>query len=159
MNDQQPYEPQTPPPQEPQPQQPPQPAQPNDWREARHQERREELQERRAARSGGGAWVWGLFLILLGGVFLLDNTGLFHLNNWWALFILLPAVGSFQAAWNLFRNAGNRLDAAARGSLIGGFVLTLIALIFLFGMNFGLLWPILLVIAGAGLLLNALLPG
>lgn len=164
MSENQPYEPgQTPqnsqPPQ--QPQQPP--AQPLDWRDERRREREEWREERREWRdqhhSGRGAWIWGAFLILLGVIFLLDNIGPFHLANWWALFILLPAVGCFQEAWNRYQAVGNRLDSSARGSLIGGFIITLVALIFLFGMNFGLLWPILLVVAGAGLLLNALLPG
>lgn len=116
-------------------------------------------EERRHERREGGAWIWGVFLILMGGVFLLDNAGLLDLHNWWALFILLPAIGSFQAAWSQYRAAGDRLTAGARGSLIGGVVITTVALIFLFGLNFGALWPVFLILGGILLLVNALLPG
>lgn len=107
----------------------------------------------------GGAWIWGLFLIALGVVFLLENTGLFNLENWWALFIMLPAIGSFRAAYAAYQSAGNRLTGGVRGPLMGGVILTTIAMIFLFGLDFGAMWPLLLVIAGAALLVNALLPG
>jgi hypothetical protein len=130
-----------------------------DWRD----ERRRWREERRAARGGGPSWgvpwVGGAVLIALGIVFLLQNLGLFYLNNWWALFILIPAFGAFASAWRIYQAAGGHLVAPARGSLFGGLVFTLIALIFLFGLNWGLLWPIILILIGAGALLNALLPG
>lgn len=125
-----------------------QPDQPVEWREP--------VREAQPEKHGSGAWMWGVFLILLGIIFLLDNTNLLHLQNWWALFILLPAMGSFQGAYQAYRNAGNRLTAGVRGSLFGGFLITFVALIFLFGMNFGLLWPVLLLVAGVGLLINAI---
>jgi hypothetical protein len=164
MSEQQPYEPesnQTPPP----PQQPSQPQSPQDWREARQEARaewrearREWREERRAERySGGGAWVFGVMLILIGVLVLLSNAGLFSLRNWWALFILIPAAGSFTAAFNQFKAAG-RLTAGARSSLIGGFIITMVAAMFLIGLNWGLLWPVLLILAGVGALLNAFLP-
>jgi len=140
MSENQPYEPEQTPASE--------PAQPGNWRD-----------ERRRNRHEGGAWIWGIFLILLGIVFLLDNADIINLENWWALFILLPAIGSFQGAWSQYRSAGNRLTAAARGSLIGGFVIATVAFVFLFGLNFGSLWPLFLILGGILLLLNALLPG
>jgi hypothetical protein len=124
-----------------------QPAQPASWREERHHRRE------------GGAWIWGVFLILLGTVFLLDNANIINLQNWWALFILLPAIGSFQTAWSQYVGAGRRLTANARGSLIGGFVITMVALVFLFDLSFGSLWPLFLILGGILLLVNALLPG
>ncbi len=125
----------------------------------RWESRRMRREERRAARGGGGAWAAGLLLIGLGVLFLLQNTGtVIALNNWWALFILLPAIGAFGNAWRAYQAAGGRLTAAARGSLIGGLILVLITAIFLFGLNWGLLGPVVIILVGAGLLLNALLP-
>lgn len=141
MSENQPYDPVQPPSQS-SPQ--------SDWNEPRREARHD---------NRGGAWIWGIFLILLGVGFLLQNAGIFDFENWWALFILLPAIGSFQSAWDSYRSAGSRLTAQARGQMIGGFILTVIAFTFLFGFNFGTLWPVLLVIAGVGLLINALLPG
>ena len=131
---------------------------PMDWREERAR-RREERHEARWARRGSQGWIWGAVLILIGLILLLQNFGFPYLSNWWALFILVPAVGSLAAAWNIYRDAGNRLVAPARGSLIGGILLTMVAMLFLFNMNWSLLWPILLILAGVGALLNALLPG
>jgi hypothetical protein len=128
---------------------------------SRHEERQRRREERWAARGGrhGGTWVLGGILILLGIIFLLQNMGLAFLSNWWALFILLPAFGAFTAAWRTYQGAGGHLTAASRGSLIGGLVLTMIAAIFLFNLNWTILGPALLILAGIGILLNALLPG
>ena len=126
----------------------------------RHEERMRRREERWAARGGrgSGAWVGGAILVILGLVFLLQNMGIFVVNNWWALFILLPAIGAFAAAWRNYQTAGNRLTGAARGSLIGGVVLTMVAAAFLFNLNWPVVGPILIILAGIGLLLNAFLP-
>lgn len=127
---------------------------------SRHEERMRRREERWEARGGrmGGAWVGGAILILLGIVFLAQNLGALALNNWWALFILLPAVGSFGTAWRLYQNAGGRLTAPARGSLIGGLVFTMIAAVFLFNLNWTWFGPLLIILAGIGLLFNSILP-
>jgi uncharacterized integral membrane protein len=126
-----------------------------DWRELRRQER----EQRRAYRhSGWGVWWGGAILILLGIVFLLQNFGALALNNWWALFILIPAIGAFGAAWRSFQAAGGRLTAPARGSLIGGLVMAAISFAFLFNLDGRVFWPVLVILGGVGVLLNALLP-
>src|SRR5512137_1892101 len=78
---------------------------------ARHEARMRRREERWAARGSrsGGAWVMGAILIIIGIVFLLQNMNVFILNNWWALFILIPAVGAFGAAWRSYQDAGGRL--------------------------------------------------
>ena len=127
----------------------------------RHREERlERRRQRRIERSMryGGGWIAGAVLVLLGIIFLLQNLGAVIPGNWWALFILIPAFGAFAGAWSAFQNNNSRLNAAARGSLIGGLVLTLIALIFLFNLNWGVLGPVILIILGLGALLSALLP-
>ena len=127
-------------------------------RQARRAERRERRMEYRQARGMGGAWIGGAVLILLGMIFLLQNMGVMFIANWWALFILIPAVGAFGRAWNVYRFNGGRLTPAARSSLIGGLALTMIAAVFLLNLDFGIAWPILLILLGVGLLLNTLLP-
>jgi hypothetical protein len=99
-------------------------------------------------------WIVGPVLIALGGVFLLQNAGLpILVGNWWALFILIPAVGAFAAAWTLYRQDGYVTPRVA-GLVAGGLVPLTIALIFLFNFNFGSAWPVLLVVLGAGILLR-----
>jgi hypothetical protein len=120
-----------------------------DWREERRARR----------RSGGQPWIGGFILIALGVIFLLQNFSGFQFKNWWALFILIPAFGSLGTAWSLSRQAG-RLNRAARGALFSGLVLLAITATFLFegSWNWSLIWPILLIVIGLGLLINNLLP-
>ena len=123
----------------------------------RHDERMKRIEERRARR-GGGSWVGGVALIILGVVFWLQNMGTLNLRNWWALFILIPAVGAFSNAWWAYQDSGRRLTSRVRGALIGGVVFSLITAIFLFDLNWGYLGPIIIILAGVGILLNAMLP-
>jgi len=129
-----------------------------DWRDMRRAERDARRAERHAQRgSNSTAWVGGVILILLGVIFLLQSVRGFYLNNWWALFILIPAFGSFADAWNIYRQAG-RLNRRVRGALISGCVFSLISAAFLFNWNWGLVLPVLLIIWGVTLLLNSLMP-
>jgi hypothetical protein len=101
-----------------------------------------------------GAWLGGLGLILLGLVFLLQNFGYFAIGNWWALFILFPAAGAYLNAFTAYHDAGH-FTPVVRASLIGGLLLTLVASIFLFNLNWGMLWPMFIILAGISALLTA----
>ena len=101
-------------------------------------------------------WIPGLVLIGIGVVFLLNNFTDFHLDNWWALFILIPAFATLGNFWRAYRGAG-RVNHDARGSLIGAMVLFFVAAVFLFGWSWGAVWPFFLIIAGVGALLSGLL--
>lgn len=118
--------------------------------------RRERLTERRAG--GSGSWVVGAVLILVGIFIILQNLTWFELENWWALFILIPALGAFGNAWRAYKR-DERLSAPARASLISGVILMMVTAIFLLGLNWTILGPVLLILAGVGLLLNVVLPG
>jgi hypothetical protein len=106
-------------------------------------------------RDGGwsGAW-FGFALIAVGLLFLVQNYLGYELHNWWALFVLIPAVGAFSSAWYAWRN-GHSVYAAA-GSLTMGIVFTAVALIFLLDLPWGRVWPVFLILAGVGMLLPAL---
>ena len=121
----------------------------------RHSARRQRIEERRAGRSG--SWVVGAVLVLVGIFLVLDNLTDFSLNNWWALFILIPAVGAFGNAVRISQKEG-RISKSARASLISGFVLVMVTAIFLLNLNWTIIGPILLILAGLGLLVNVLLP-
>lgn len=113
-------------------------------------------QQRRALRGSGG-WIGGVILILIGLLMFGQNLKILPFTNWWALFILLPAVGSFGTAWRLSQSAG-RLTVHSRSAAIVGIACTLVAAIFLFNLNWTILGPGLLVLAGISLFINALLP-
>ncbi len=115
--------------------------------------------ERRAARyAGGGALIGGLALIAFGVIIMLQNMGMVQLHNWWALFILIPALGSFATAYGLYRTNGGRFNSMVRGSIVGGLVFTTIAAAFLLELNFSIVLPAVLILAGVGMLFNTTLP-
>lgn len=98
-------------------------------------------------------WMAGVVLIAIGVIFLAANFVDFHLNNWWALFILIPAVSNFGSAFRNYKENG-RLEKSGRGSITGGLILTLIAFTFLFSWDWGVIWPLFLIIGGIGALLG-----
>ncbi len=138
---------------------PEQPVEPEPAYRDRWDDRAARRAERRAARHAGeGNWPWigGAILILLGIIFLAQNLNVLILGgNWWALLILIPAIGSFAAAWRQYQIAG-AWNAAARGPLFGAVILTLIAATFFFGLDFGKIWPLFLILAGIGALLSGM---
>ncbi len=111
---------------------------------------------RRGGRWGeGGGWFGGILLIFIGGFFLLRNFGVDMPDNWWAVFILIPAFGAFSAAWSMYRRSGE-LTSGAIGAAAGGVFLVLLALAFFIGLDIGKYWPVILIVLGAGALLSNL---
>lgn len=151
---------------EPTPTPPAAPPPSQDWRTLRAQEREQRRSarawaraDRRAERGYSGAWIGGAILVLLGLVLFARNLGLPFGTNWWAVFLLIPALGSLGSAWYMFQNNGGLLNAAVRGAVLGGIIFAVAAALFLFNIDLGIWWPLLLVGAGVLLLINALLPG
>jgi hypothetical protein len=105
--------------------------------------------------SHAGQWILGLVLVGVGLFFLLGNVLPFaFLSTWWALFILLPAGFSLNRAWQTYRREGH-MTSAARGSLIGGLMIGTVGIILLFGLDWGAIWPVFIIIVGVGALINA----
>lgn len=105
-------------------------------------------------RRGHFPWA-GVVLIILGLVFLLRIFKVDFLQNWWALFILIPALGSFGNAWNAWQKSG-KFDRHARGALGGGLVILTVALMFLLNLNWVYYWPLMLIVPGFSMLLGAI---
>lgn len=114
------------------------------------------LNKRRSHRGWqcGSNATGGLILIGLGIIFLLSQTTGFYLNNWWALFILIPAVHNLIEAWHSYQVNG-RLGSHARHALFGGILLTAVAAFFLFNLSWNLFWPIVLIMVGISALIKA----
>jgi hypothetical protein len=105
-------------------------------------------------RRGRSPWMPGLLLILIGGFFLLRNFTGYQLENWWALFLLIPAVGNFSGAYESFRSSG--FNRHTRNQLFWGFFFTLLSGSLLLAVDLGLIWPVFLILGGLGMLLGAL---
>jgi hypothetical protein len=101
-------------------------------------------------------WVLGGVLIIIGVFLLLRNLTGQGMGNWWALFILIPAFASFANAWRQYQAQG-RLTEAVGGSLIGGAILLFVFAMFFFGLNWGNLWPVLLILAGVSALVGVVM--
>lgn len=123
-----------------------------DWREQRRAERDSRRQWRHDMRGHGfgGLPIGGIVIIAIGVVFLLGNFG-FHLSpHWWAVLLLIPAVGLLVTAIRFYR-VDNSFQGRAMGPAIGGTILLVMALAIFFGLNWGLFWPIVLIAVGAAI--------
>jgi hypothetical protein len=130
----------------------------HDWREQRRAERMARHEAHRQMHYGRhSGWIGGTILILLGAIFLLQNLGIRFLANWWAVFILIPALWAFVAAWDIYQ-ANGRLTRGGISSLTAGILLTLLAALFLLNLAVGLFWPVILIVGGAVLLIEGFWP-
>ncbi len=106
-------------------------------------------------RRRSGAALAGLILMALGATFLLQALGWLGPNfNWWAIFILIPALSALWAAGVAFSRGGNRFNAGVRGSLGGGLIILAVALMFLLGLDWGVWWPLMLIVPGLAIFIN-----
>jgi hypothetical protein len=104
-------------------------------------------------RRRGGIW-WGLVLVAIGAIFLLQNIGALSQHfNWWAIFILVPALSALSGAWFAFDHS-KRFDAGVRSALGGGLIILTVALMFMFNMDWGLWWPLMLIVPGLTIFMN-----
>lgn len=109
----------------------------------------------RSRRARG--WLIGVIVIVIGIVALGQNLGWWSgwsLNNWWALFILIPAFGSLAGAWRQYVANGRRFGGDVARPLLIGLLLVFVTLAFLFELDWSYIWPIVLILVGIGLLLG-----
>lgn len=126
-----------------------------DKKENMDKEMNPEMSEK-PSKNHGMPWMGGIVLILIGVIFLIREVSGFELNNWWALFILIPATGAFASAWRAYQNAGNKFTSTVQSSLIGGLAMALVASIFLFNLNWTLFFPAILILSGISILASSL---
>jgi hypothetical protein len=113
-------------------------------------QRQEEIRETYGA--AGLGWFGGFVLIVIGTIFMLQNTGILRpITNWWALFLFLPAAGLLTAALDLHRHNNRQWALISAGPLLGALFLVVLATKFLVEFDFGLLLPLFLI--GTGLVL------
>jgi cation transport ATPase len=121
-------------------------------------EARQERREARRAARGGAGWLVGGLLILVGLILFGQNLGILAFENWWALFILIPAVAAFATAARMVEVAEGRFTRRARTQIIIGLVLIAVTAALLFELAWTLAGPGLLILSGIALVINALLP-
>lgn len=104
----------------------------------------------RTGRHRGPGPIFGIFLILLGSLFLLDELGLVGfgrvIDTWWPM--ILIALGISKMAWERRVAAGGWLVFV--GSWLQAVELSL------FGLTFGNSWPVFLIAAGSIMIAQSL---
>ena len=134
---------------------PPEPETRAEWRDQR-QAWRDWKRERRASGRHGwrGPGLGGAVLLIIGVLLLMQNFG-YHLpDRWWAAFLLIPAVGAFVGASRIYRAEG-RLGREGTAAMVAGFVFTAAATAIYSGIGWGIFWPAILIVIGAGILLRS----
>ena len=119
----------------------------------------EENQERKEIESRSSSIWMGIIFILGGTVVLINQFGLLPFElNWWALFILLPASGFLTNAYNSYQKNEGRFTTDVLYSGLLGLFIVFIAVSLLLGsswsINWGALWPLILIVIGIGILVN-----
>lgn len=104
----------------------------------------------KATKSHSTNWVFGLAVVVIGGLLLARNLGieLFFLDfhNWWAFFILAAAVNPLINAYQSFKAEG--FSQNTLNSLVSGSTIVFIALIFLMDLSLITWWPSFIIIGG-----------
>lgn len=113
---------------------------------------REEKKAKR--RDPGSAW-FGMALITLGIIFFAQQLGDFRLNNWWAIFILIPAFSAFGTSFNMWRKSG-QFHFGVWSTFYGGLFPLMVALMFFFNLDWGKYWPVFVILPGFGTMLSGL---
>ncbi len=98
--------------------------------------------------------LWGGLGLILSGAGLLLTSGQFRGDNWWAIFILLPALASLASAWLALHFGGGAFNLGARLGLGTGLPTLAVALIFMYHINWSIGWTLMLMVAGLVILIN-----
>ena len=116
-----------------------------------------QIPEDKPVHLGWSRLATGGVVILVGVLFLLRNFGVrlpfMEMHNWWALFILLGAVPSLGMAFGRFQKTG-RVDLIVLHSLLSAACIILVAVFFLFDLDWGRWWPLFVIYGGLWMLLG-----
>lgn len=96
-------------------------------------------------------WVFGIFLILIGGALVIEmntNIDLPILDNWWAFFIILPGIQLLISGWGRFREDGEFF------AMFPGALVFFLGLSFFIGVSITWVWALFLIFLGFSLILK-----
>ena len=106
----------------------------------------------RRYRRNRDTFVWGLFLIGLGLMFLFTNNGVWPndtFRHWWPIFVVIAGLGS------LFQVRGPKgVGSAVTTAALGGWLL--VATNDWYGLGWSRSWPLVFVAAGLGTFAEAI---
>lgn len=102
----------------------------------------------------GSAW-FGLALIIIGIIFFAQQLGDFQFNNWWAVFILIPAFSAFGSSFRMWQKSG-KFHFGVWSTFYGGLFPLMVALMFFFDLDWGKYWPVFVILPGFGTMISGL---
>jgi hypothetical protein len=125
---------------------------------SRRQARRQRMAARRTDRAAGGlGWLAGSMLLAIGVLYMLQTLGLLPpFDNWWALFLLIPALGCFSAALGAQRRNDGHISGEVVGLLVAGLLFVGLTAVFYFDLDIRIFGPLFMIIAGFLLLMRQL---
>jgi hypothetical protein len=92
----------------------------------------------------------------IGMFLLLRNLEVIHfVNNWWALFMLIPIAYLLSSAFRLRRENAGAFPPEARNSLVTSGIIACTMLIFLLELSWREMWPLFLILVGLGMVWKA----
>ncbi len=107
-------------------------------------------------RTGGQTVFWGLAMIAVGAAVILSQLGILSAGfNWWAIFILVPGLGFLSGALDMLIT-NRRFSSGVRSMLGSGILVLTVGGMFLFALNWGEYWPLILLAVGFSMFLNGL---
>jgi len=118
----------------------------------------EESQEtnKESRKQSSNLWL-GLIFVFGGIALILNQLDLLPFElNWWALFIMLPAAGMLNGAYNRYRSHGNPFSMDVAFTALIGIFMVALSISLLVGaawnFNWNLLWPAIIILIGLGMI-------
>jgi cation transport ATPase len=108
---------------------------------------RSHRRERRAGRRPRDRYGLGVLLVVVGGLLLLRDSFGVAFQNWWVVFLLIPAAAFLYRAYLAYQASGS-VDREVSRQVIPGVVLLLVSVVFLFGLSWNVMGPLLLIFLG-----------
>ncbi len=97
--------------------------------------------------------VFAVVLILVGVAVMVSNLTDYSFENWWALFMLIPAGAILMNVWHDYKENG-RLSRKSSSAIIPGVIILTMVAIFLFNLSWAIFWPVTIIAIGLSILLG-----
>ncbi len=95
----------------------------------------------------------GVSLLLVGGSLFATNLLNIHMDNWWALFILAPALLLFGSGQVLSKSDNGRYSLLPRLFFGAGLIVLTVATMFLAKLDWSAWWPLMIMASSAALII------
>ncbi len=110
-------------------------------------------EETEQVNENNGRLVFATVLILVGLALSVGILTGYTLDNWWALFMLIPVGTMSMEMWQDYQKNG-RLSKKTNGLIIPITILSVIVAIFLFNLSWSIIWPVSFIAVGTSILLG-----